>query len=204
MPWISKNKPSELGLQYYPNFEGLGFPEVVIAFLNGLKKKDGEMEPTVSKIWKLQPPRIHQEVGRTRCKSRCCPARAGRSSGSRQPTGRDERGSGHEGETLQDPRCDRPDDSVQLGANLCARRNRCPPSSPTWSVLANRGTAAICDCFGHLSCFSFKRGGCQSLRYYSPLARNLNPGDGIYLVVAAAKASSIPIVWTISFVTCVN
>ena len=47
-------------------------------------------------------------------------------------------------------------------------------------------------------------GAVSPLRYYSPLARNLNPGDGIYLVVSAAKTSSIPIVWTISFVTCVN
>ena len=78
MPWIQKTNPRSWGSSITPNFEGLGVsPEVVIAFLNGLKKKDGQMEPTVSQIWRLQPPRIHQEVGRTRCKSRCCPARAG-------------------------------------------------------------------------------------------------------------------------------
>ena len=58
--------------------------------------------------------------------------------------------------------------TCQLGADLRARRNRCPPNSPTWSVLADRGTAAICDCFGHLSCFSFKRGGCQSPKVLQP------------------------------------
>ena len=47
-------------------------------------------------------------------------------------------------------------------------------------------------------------GAVSPLRYYSPLARNLNPGDGIYLRMSAASASSIPVVWTISFVTCVN
>ena len=94
--------------------------------------------------------------------------------------------------------------SVQLGANLCARRNRCPQVRPPgqYSQIAEPQQFVIAS--GHLSCFSFKRGGCRSLRYYSPLARSLNPGDGIYLVVAAAKASSIPVVWTISFVTCVN
>ena len=76
MPWIQTN-PRSWGSSITPNFEGLGVsPEVVIAFLNGLKK-DGQMEPTVSQIWRLQPPRNHQKWARTRCKYRCCPARAG-------------------------------------------------------------------------------------------------------------------------------
>ena len=37
-----------------------------------------------------------------------------------------------------------------------------------------------------------------------PTREELNPGDGIYLRMSAASASSIPVVWTISFVTCVN
>ena len=145
----------------------------------GWKRTYRDMDATAAKA---------EKVGRTGMQVSCCPARQDVPSGSRQPPGRDRRGSDHEGETLQDPRCDRPDDSVQLGANLCARRNRCPPSSPAWSVLANRGTAAVCDCFGHLSCFSLQaRGLSVPKRYYSPLARNLNPGDRIYLVVAAAR-----------------
>ena len=47
-------------------------------------------------------------------------------------------------------------------------------------------------------------GAVAPLRYTSPLSRNLNPGDGIYLRMTASHASSTPIVWTISFATCVN
>ena len=47
-------------------------------------------------------------------------------------------------------------------------------------------------------------GACTPLKAWSPLARNLNPGDGIFLVVTASTSSSIPIVWNVSFMTCVN
>ena len=47
-------------------------------------------------------------------------------------------------------------------------------------------------------------GACTPLKAWSPLARNLNPGDGIFLVVTASTTSSTPIVWNVSFMTCVN
>ena len=43
-----------------------------------------------------------------------------------------------------------------------------PPKFARLVSTANRGTAAVCDCFGHLSCFSFKRGGCQSPKVLQP------------------------------------
>ena len=161
------------------------------------------MEPTVSKIWKLQPPRIHQ-VGPNQMQVSMLPSQ----SGAFQAIVVNNPGGASVGPIMKVKhfRIHAVTDQTILfnWALIYAPDGIGVPNSPTWSVLANRGTAAVCDCFGHLSCFSFKRGGCQSLRYYSPLARNLNPGDGIYLRMSAASASSIPVVWTINFVTCVT
>ena len=126
MPW-KKTNPRSWGSSITPNFEGF-FPKWSSLFERPQKRwRDGadrieDMEATAAE----DPP----SGARTRCKSRCCPARRDVPSGSRQPTGRDERGSVMKVKHFQDPRCDRPDDSVQLGANLCARRNRCPPVRP--------------------------------------------------------------------------
>lgn len=42
------------------------------------------------------------------------------------------------------------------------------------------------------------------LRVYSPLARNLNPGDGIYFVWRAVGSAQGEALMTISYMTCVN
>ena len=44
-----------------------------------------------------------------------------------------------------------------------------------------------------------------ALRVWTPLARNLNPGDGVFLVwQALTSASSIPTIVTINYSSCVN
>ena len=47
-------------------------------------------------------------------------------------------------------------------------------------------------------------GAVSPLKAWSPLARNLNPGDGIFLVINSSTTTSTPIVWNVSFMTCVN
>ena len=48
-------------------------------------------------------------------------------------------------------------------------------------------------------------GASAPLRVWSPLARNLNPGDGVFLVwQALTSASSIPTIITINYSSCVN
>ena len=134
------------------------------------------MEPTVSKIWRLQPPRIHQEVEPQPDASldAAQPERAFQAIVVNNPGGQSV------GPVMkvkrQDPCGDGSDHPVQLGADLCARRDRSPSNSPTWSVLANRGTATVVIAFQALSCFSFKREA-VSPWYCLPTRRNLNPGD---------------------------
>ena len=48
-------------------------------------------------------------------------------------------------------------------------------------------------------------GASAPLRVWSPLARNLNPGDGVFLVwQTLTSASSIPTIITINYSSCVN
>ena len=48
-------------------------------------------------------------------------------------------------------------------------------------------------------------GASAPLRVWTPLARNLNPGDGVFLVwQALTSASSIPTIITINYSSCVN
>ena len=48
-------------------------------------------------------------------------------------------------------------------------------------------------------------GAAAPLRVWTPLARNLNPGDGVFLVWRAlTSASSIPTVITLNYSSCVN
>ena len=48
-------------------------------------------------------------------------------------------------------------------------------------------------------------GASAPLRVWTPLARNLNPGDGVFLVwQALTSASSIPTVITLNYSSCVN
>ena len=106
---------------------------------------------------------------------------------------------------FQDPRCDRPQTILFNWALIYAPDGiGVPQVRPPgqYSQIAEPQQFVIAS--GTYLASPSSAGAVSPLRYYSPLARNLNPGDGIYLVVAAAKASSIPIVWTISFVTCVN
>ena len=48
-------------------------------------------------------------------------------------------------------------------------------------------------------------GASAPLRVWTPLARNLNPGDGVFLVwQALTSASSIPTIITLNYSSCVN
>ena len=168
MPWIQKTNPRSWGSSITPNFEGLGVsPEVVIAFLNGLKKKDGEMEPTVSQIWKLQPPRIHQEV-EPEPDASLDAAQPERDvpSGSRQPTGGTSVGPIMK---VKHFRIHAVTDQTILfnWALIYAPDGIGVPKFAHLVSTANRGTAAVCDCFGHLSCFLQARG-CQSPKVLQP------------------------------------
>ena len=113
-------------------------------------------------------------------------------------------GTDHEVQALQGPRGDRPVDPDQLGADLLSRRSESPviAAPGAYSQIAEPQQFVIAS--GTYCSRQPRPAQWFPLRFTSPLARNLNPGDGVYLRMTASHASTTPIVWTVSFATCVN